>query len=51
MGTPSRSTRGDNTQMEDGQGESSSPQVTNDSNPTLASLRSRIKNSKTNSLQ
>ena len=50
-GSPSKSTHGDNTQMEDGQGESSSPQVSNDSNPTLASLRSRIKNNKTKSLQ
>ena len=50
-GTPSRSKHGDNAQMEDGQGESSSPQVSNDSNPTLVSLRSRIRKNKTKSLQ
>ena len=42
-GGSSRSTHGDNAQMEDEQGESSSSQVSNDSNPILASLRSRIK--------
>jgi hypothetical protein len=50
-GIPSRITQEENSQRQVKQGETSSPQVSYDSNPTLESLRSRLRRKKTRSLQ
>jgi hypothetical protein len=50
-GIPSRIPQEENLQREVEQGETSSLQISYDSNPTLESLRSRIRGKKTRSLQ
>jgi hypothetical protein len=49
-GTPSSIPQEENSQRQGEQGETSSPQVSYDSNPTLESLRSRLRGKKTRSL-
>lgn len=50
-GSLSRSSQGNSIQMGDEQREFSSPQVSNNSNPTIEQLRSRYRSNKTRSLQ
>ena len=50
-GSLSRSSQGDSTQIGDEQREFSSPQVSNDSNPTITQLKSRYRSNKTNEME